>query len=225
MQAFWRRNILPWFSWCIDILYFNSNRLLEWCFGIPKSNHLACIPCLLIDEIFRDVNMKKTYESYPIWTVIIVNIFQLLVYVSGAYILFRLSFIMGILYILYILLLEFFLYKEACPNCYYYGKLCAFGKGKIAALFFKKGDPKKFCERELTWKDFVWQILVVLVPLVVGIALLISRGFHLLTLIALLYPVLSWLVLNPIIYGRLACPHCRQGKKCCPALEFFGKKK
>lgn len=100
----------------------------------------------------------------------------------------------------------------------------AFGKGVIAAKFFKKGDPKKFCERKLGFKDFIPQILVVLIPLIVGIALLVSRGFNLPILIAMIYPVFSWFVINPILYGKLACIHCKQGSICCPALNFFIKK-
>ncbi|MCK5283799.1 MAG: hypothetical protein KAK00_10460 [Nanoarchaeota archaeon] len=169
--------------------------------------------------------MAKRYDSYLLWIVVLVNLLMLTVYVAGAYIMFMLSLIMGILYVIYLIFLEIFLYKEVCPNCFYYGKLCAFGKGKTAAIFFKKGDPKKFCEREINWKDFIWQILVVLVPLVAGIALLISRGFNILILAALAYPVFSWFFLNPIIYGKLACPHCKQGSICCPALKFFTKKK
>jgi small-conductance mechanosensitive channel len=167
----------------------------------------------------------KIYDNYPIWIVILITILMLLVYVAGAYIMFVLNLITGILYVIYILLLEFFLYKEACPHCYYYGKLCAFGKGKLAKIFYKKGDPKKFCKRELKFKDLIPQLLVVLIPLIVGIALLISRGFNLSILIALIYPIFSWFVLNPIIYGKLACPHCKQGSICCPALKFFTKKK
>ena len=121
--------------------------------------------------------------------------------------------------------MEYFVYKEACPHCYYYGKVCVAGRGKLAKLLYKKGDPKKFCEREMKFKDLIPQLIVVAVPIVVGIALLISRGFHLLTLIAVLYPIFNWFAINPILYGKLACSHCKQGKKCCPALDFFSKKK
>ncbi|MBW2977520.1 hypothetical protein KY331_01625 [Candidatus Woesearchaeota archaeon] len=167
----------------------------------------------------------KYYESYPIWSVTVVILLFLAIYLAGSYIMFRLHLIAGILYLLYIVLMEFFVYKEACPHCYYYGKLCFSGRGRLAKLLYKKGDPKKFCSRPMKFKDFVPQLIVVIVPVIVGIALLISRGFHLLTLIAVLYPVFNWFVLNPIIYGKLACSHCKQGKKCCPALEFFSKKK
>ena len=167
----------------------------------------------------------EIYEKYPLWIVFIYNLVMLLVYLAGAYILFKLHLIMGILYVFYIILLEFTVYKEGCKYCFYYGKRCVAGKGLIAASFVKKGDPKEFCKRQLTWKDFIPQILVVLIPLIIGIALLISRGFNLLILIAMLYPILSWFVINPIIYGKLACTHCKQGSICCPALNFFTKKR
>ena len=171
--------------------------------------------------------MKKKpelYEEYPIWMVLIFNLAVLLVYLAGAYILFKLSWITGIIYLVYLFMLEIRLYKEGCRYCYYYGKRCIKGRGLIAPIFFKKGNPKKFCEKKFTWKEFIPDLLVVVIPIMVGIALLVSRGFDWLILIALLYPVFTWFVVNPILYGKLACPHCKQGSICCPALKFFDKK-
>ena len=139
---------------------------------------------------------SKYYESYPIWSVAVVILLFLAIYLAGSYIMFRLHLIAGILYIVYLILMEFFVYKEACPHCYYYGKICFSGRGKLAKLIYKKGDPKKFCERAMRFKDLIPQLIVVAVPIVVGITLLISRGFHLLTLIAVIYPVFNWFVIN-----------------------------
>jgi len=166
---------------------------------------------------------KRGYEKYPLWIVLIIDLLMLLVYVAGAYIMFVLSWITGVLFIAYLIILEFSFYREGCIHCYYYGKRCAFGRGFIARIFFNKGNPKGF-RREITWKDFIPQILVVAVPVIVGILLMISRGFSIVLLVAVIYPVLSWFVVNPVIYGKLACPNCKQGKICCPALKFFSKK-
>jgi hypothetical protein len=95
----------------------------------------------------------KIYDNYPLWIVILANILMLAVYVAGAYIMFALSLITGFLYVAYLVLLELNYLKEGCTCCCYYGKLCAFGKGAIAAVFFKKEDPETFCERELSFKD------------------------------------------------------------------------
>ncbi|PKP51223.1 MAG: hypothetical protein CVT90_03085, partial [Candidatus Altiarchaeales archaeon HGW-Altiarchaeales-3] len=138
------------------------------------------------------MNPPKIYDNYPLWIVIVSNILSLAVYAAGAYIMFTLSMITGILYIIYIILLERQFFIEGCIHCVYYGNTCAFGKGIIAPKFFKKGDPEKFCEREIGFKDFIPQVLVALVPLIVGIALLISRGFNPIILAAVIYPVFSW---------------------------------
>ena len=164
------------------------------------------------------------YGRYPLWAVFITLIFTLLVYLSGAYIMFKLNMITGLLFALYLILLEYFTYKEACPNCFYYGKMCFSGRGVLAGILYRKGDPQKFCERKVKLKDLIPQMLVVLIPLIAGIALLFSRGTDILIIIAMLYPIFSWSAVNPLVYGKLACPHCKQGKKCCPAMEFFRKK-
>ncbi len=166
----------------------------------------------------------KIYDNYPVWIAILANVPSLAVYTAVAYIMFKLNLITGILYVAYLFLLERSFFKEGCIHCYYYGKVCAFGKGVIAIKFFKKGKPEKFCERELGVKDFIPQLLVVLTPLIIGIALFVSRGFNIPILIAMIYPILSWFVVNPILYGKLACLHCKQGSICCPALKFFTKK-
>ncbi|NAS89259.1 hypothetical protein C4E24_05915 [ANME-1 cluster archaeon AG-394-G21] len=110
----------------------------------------------------------KIYDNYSLWIVILANILMLAVYVAGAYIMLVLSLITGILYVAYLVPLEHYFLKEGCIHCCYFGKLCAFGKGTIAAMFFKKGDPEKFCERELGFKDLIPQVLVVLIPSIVG---------------------------------------------------------
>lgn len=167
----------------------------------------------------------KIYENYPAWIVLIVLLFQLAVYACGAYIMFTLSLIGGILYLAFIIVLEINILYEACTSCCYHGRICAFGRGVISKIFFKKGDSSKFAKREIKFKDILPQILVVLIPVIVGIAILINRGFNMAILIAIIYPVVSWFALNPLIYGKLACPHCKQGSIACPALDFFAKKK
>ena len=84
-----------------------------------------------------DKSQTQIFDSYPLWIVILANILIFSVYVAGAYIMFKLSLITGILYVVYLVFLERHFFKEGCIHCYYYGKLCAFGKGTLAAIFFK----------------------------------------------------------------------------------------
>lgn len=95
--------------------------------------------------------------------------------------------------------------------------------GENRPPLFKRDDPKRFCEKQVTWKNLMPQILVTLIPVAAGIYLLI-QSFSWTILILTLTPVLIWFFGNPIIFGKLVCPHCKQGRICCPANEFFGKK-
>jgi hypothetical protein len=169
------------------------------------------------------LKQPKAYNNFPLKTVFISNTPSVLSYLIGTYLMFSLGTILGLTYLLYILYIEFSMVKNSCSCCWYYGKLCAFARGKIAPLFFKKQDSKKFCQREVTFAKMLPQMLVLVFPLIAGIILLI-KNFNLITLSLILIPPILWFGGNPIIFGKLVCKHCQQGRICCPANDFFGKK-
>ena len=168
------------------------------------------------------MGQTKTFEDYPCCIVIISNLVSVSIYVIGAYIIFQLGIIWLLLYLLYILGLEIRLMKRSCVNCYYYGKFCAFGKGKLSALFFKKGNPKLFLRDNITWKDLIPDFLVSIIPVVVGIVLLILNfNWLILSLIVLLVVLTS--AGNGFVRGSLACKFCKQRELGCPAEKLFNK--
>jgi len=165
----------------------------------------------------------KTYDSYPIWFVLMANVLTLPVYVLGAYIIYGFGWIYMALYLLYCLALEIRLFKMSCVDCYYFGKFCFSGRGKIAALFFKKGDPQRFICKEITWKQLIFDFMVPLIPIFSGIALSIMdfnwwRVSAIIALIILGFPVTGYL------RGSLACKFCKQRELGCPAAEAFNPK-
>lgn len=170
------------------------------------------------------MDQSKTFESYPCWIVIISNLLSVLIYIIGAYIIFQLGITWLILYLLYILVLEIRLMKKSCVNCYYYGKFCAFGRGKLSAVFFKKGDPNVFLKDNLTWKDLLPDFLVSLIPIIVGIVLLILN-FSWLILVLIIILVFLTSAGNSFVRGSLACKFCKQRKLRCRAEQLFNKRK
>jgi hypothetical protein len=164
------------------------------------------------------------YDNYPIRIVILSNIVAFTIYGSAIFIMLRLSWIAAVLFILYILALEFRLIKYHCTNCYYWGKLCGFGKGKLSSWFFKKVDISKFCAHEMKWKDMIPDLLVSLVPLIIGIILMIIR-FDFLILFASILLVLLSTSGNAFIRGSLTCKYCKQVDLGCPAEKLFKKDK
>ncbi len=163
-------------------------------------------------------------ENYPIGIVIGSNLLSLLIYVIGAIILFQLSIIWVICYVIFILFLELRLLGGHCVDCYYYGKTCAFGKGRLSSLFFRRGDPEKFSRMKLTWKDILPDFLAFMVPVLAGILLLVQE-FAWTILILTIALLLLGLIGNALVRGHLACRYCRQREIGCPAEQLFNKPK
>jgi hypothetical protein len=108
-------------------------------------------------------------------------------------------------------------------DCYYFGKTCGFGKGRISALFFKKGDVSKFCSQPMTWKDMIPDMLVMLLPVLSGIVLIILH-FNLFILLSIIGLVILATFGNSYIRGSLTCKYCKQKELGCPADQLFNKK-
>jgi hypothetical protein len=163
-------------------------------------------------------------EKYPVTTVIGSNLLSILIWGIGAFILYRFGLIWLIAYVLYILLLEFRLLSGHCVDCYYYGKTCAFGKGRLSSLFFRKGSQEQFSRMKITWKDIVPDFLGFMVPVLAGILLLVMQfSWTILSLVIVLF-LLGFLG-NALVRGQLACRYCKQREIGCPAEQLFDKSK
>lgn len=168
----------------------------------------------------------EKFESYPAWMIFVYYFASFTVYLAGLYLLYLVWPIFAPLLLIYIIYLEISVLRDGCVRCYYYGKRCVCGKGKIAGLFMKKDTKKKFYQRELSMKDFVPSMLPMIISLIAG-GYLIYQGlpeFNFLILGIAVWPLIVTFLGNPIVYGKIACPHCKQGKLGCPACEFFIKK-
>jgi hypothetical protein len=170
--------------------------------------------------------MQESYchEKYPYTIVVASNLVSLLIYGIGAFILYQFGLIWVIGYALFILLMEFRLLSGHCVDCYYYGRTCAFGKGYLSSLFFPRGQPGRFNQKKLTWKDIVPDFLVFIIPVLAGIQLLI-QGFTWTILILIVALVLLGFLGNALVRGQMACKYCKQREIGCPASQLFDKQK
>lgn len=165
---------------------------------------------------------EKCYESYPLWMVMLSNSLSISTYIIGAYILYGLGIIFTVLYVLFCLAMEIRLLRNGCTSCYYYGKTCAFGKGRLSSYFFKKGDPSSFSNKEVSWYVVLPDFLVFLFPLAGGIILLFNEFSWLIFLLIITILILS-LGGNAFIRS-LTCKNCKQRDLGCPAADLFSKK-
>jgi len=166
---------------------------------------------------------NKAYENFPFWIPLLSCVLSLSIYALGAFIFSQLDFFFTVLYLMFCLWTELKILKGSCVNCYYYGKTCGLGRGKLCALFFKKGNPEEFAKKEISWKDLIPDFMVLIFPLVGGIIVLI-RGFTWLILALMAGLAILWLGGNALIRGSLACKYCKQKELTgCPAEQLFNK--
>lgn len=165
---------------------------------------------------------KQSYENFPFWIPLLSGALSLTIYGLGLYIFYHLGILFAVLYLCYCLWLESQILRGSCKHCYYFGKTCGLGRGKICALIFKKGDPKKFIEREISWKDLIPDFLILIFPLVGGVIVLI-KDFSWLILSMMVILVILSMAGNALIRGSLACKYCKQKELGCPAERLFNK--
>jgi len=166
----------------------------------------------------------KSYENFPIRIVLLSNILTISIYLIGAYILAGFGVLFSALYLLYCLLMEIMVLRRSCVDCYYYGKVCGLGKGKLCSLLFKKGKPERFVKKEVSLSSVLPDFMVFIFPIVGGIILSIRNFTWLLLALMIILAVLS-LGGNAVIRGSFVCKYCKQREIGCPAEKLFSKEK
>lgn len=165
----------------------------------------------------------EIYESYPAWTIALSNIFSLSVYAIGAYVLAGFGLWIPLLYLVYCASAEVNVLRRSCTGCYYYGKLCCFGRGKLCAKLFKKGDADKFAAAEAKPLDLLPDLMIVAIPLIGGVILSVL-DFSLTVLVLMIVLLLLSSMGNAFVRGSIACKHCKQRTIGCPAQKLFEKR-
>lgn len=148
------------------------------------------------------------YEKYPIWWILGHNIVFILYFALGPILLspVRISGFpfLSVIYALFLItMLVFVLRKHLCTNCYYYGKWCSTGWGKLAALFFKKGSGNYNLGVKLA--GFTWEIGVGL-PLIFPFLIIVwKRGFRWFPL----WILFTFLTVIVMFWHKKSCNRCK----------------
>jgi hypothetical protein len=168
--------------------------------------------------------MEKTkcYDNFPAWMALLAVLLTLLIYAIGALILAGFNSVIAILYLLYCLWIELRVLQRSCVNCFYYGKTCGLGRGKLCSVLFKKGDPQLFAADEISWAAILPDFLVFIIPLVGGIILVVIEFTWLLVALLALFAILAFGG-TAVIRGSFACKHCKQREIGCSAEQLFSK--
>jgi hypothetical protein len=169
--------------------------------------------------------MKTTsFENFPWWMVAVCEGVGLAIYAIGLCLMGRLGIVWGALYALYCVWMEWRILSRSCRHCYYFGKRCGFGKGRVCSWFFTKDSEPSWSTKQITWRDVVPDFMVSLIPLGAGIIMLI-RSFSWLVLLLIMTLAFLGSVGTGFVRGQLACKYCKQRELGCPAEQLFSKTK
>ncbi len=165
---------------------------------------------------------RQTHENYPLRLVLLCLAAGFMTYGIGAYLMSRLGAVYLASYLLLCLWIETRVLWESCRDCHYYGKWCAFGKGKLCSLLFTPGAPERFAAKVISWRDVFPDFLASIIPFLGG-AVLLLRNFT--------WPVFGFVLAlialstagTGFVRGSVACKYCRRRELGCPAERLFNK--
>jgi hypothetical protein len=98
------------------------------------------------------------------------------------------------------------------------------GRGKLCALLFPKGNPQKFIDRKVTWRDVAPDFLVFIFPLIGGVIGLFQHFSWIVVGLLIALVALSFGG-NALVRGLFDCKHCKQRDLGCPAAQLFNQSK
>jgi len=183
----------------------------------------ACPLARRVRETGRGME-ERMHQNYPWWIVLVAQGASLVLYLLGAWILAGFGWPVAVLYLGFCAIVEFALLRGSCRHCHYYGRRCAFGRGRLCALLFPPGDPERFRCRQISLRDLLPDLLVPALPVAGGLIRL-ALGFDWALLAAVAATALVATAGAGTIRERLACPHCRQRELGCPAAQFFARRR
>jgi hypothetical protein len=161
----------------------------------------------------KAVICEEGLEEYPRWLVITGNLLMLVWIGLGTAACYFFNPVAAWIYLAAAPLLVFVvLRKLVCTNCYYYGKRCASGWGKLAALMFRSGDIERFNDSAGIKLAGGLYGLLTLVPLVLGTVAAV-RDFSVVKVVVLVALLLIGFY-SGTIGRRKSCAQCKMRKYC-----------
>lgn len=153
-------------------------------------------------------------DRYPISTVIFENILIVTWFVTGHLLLKPFSEQGSWLYLGFGFIMAYIVMRIIiCKHCYYYGKRCHTGWGKISALLTSKGETKRFGCGAAGKSIPMFYALMTIIPLIFGIIKLVkSFDFSVLIVFGIF---LTSVILSSVPVRKSACKKCKM-KEICP---------
>ena len=157
---------------------------------------------------------EQGLEEYPVKTVITANIAMLSLIFLGTILSAFYKLKAGVIFVIFAVIMVYVVLRIIiCHNCYYHGRLCPHGWGKIAAIFTKKGYTSRFgSSKALILAPLTYGILIFAPIIMVSVSMVTNFTFQK----ALLLTVFIFLgLLSTLILRKKSCALCKM-KYICP---------
>lgn len=153
-------------------------------------------------------------EAYAKIDIILGNLLMLLWITIGTIACWFLRPLIAWIYLFFAILMVFVILRRmVCPNCYYYGKWCSMGWGKLSALFFKKGDIEDFSTSLGIKLAPITYGLLTIIPLIL-IIISFFKGFSIFKAVVLILLLLVSFY-SGAISRKKTCAKCKM-RMICP---------
>jgi len=157
---------------------------------------------------------KQGLESFSLPRIIFANVLMLVWIVLGTIACWFVYPMVAWIYLgATIIMIFVVLRKLVCTNCYYYGKQCVLGWGKLSALFFSQGSIDQFSTCVGIKAAPITYGLLTLIPLVFCIVALVQEVTVLKVVVLVLLLAVS--VYSGAISRKMACTNCKM-RLICP---------
>lgn len=153
-------------------------------------------------------------EEYPKSGIVLANLgFTLLIAVGTVACWFLQPLVAWVYLAAAVIMTGFVMRKIVCTNCYYYGRWCCMGWGKLSALLFKKGNIDRFRRSAGIRIAPAFYVLLVLVPLIMVIITLVQE--FTVPKIVVLVILLLISIYSMFLSRKRNCSRCKM-KPICP---------
>lgn len=152
-------------------------------------------------------------ENFNWQTILIENALIILWILTGAYLCKTISVTLGLVYLSFGVLMVFFVMRViVCKNCYYHGKFCHTGWGKLSALYCKQGEISQFGCGASGKLTPIFYASMTLVPVIIGGVSLVKK-FALIKM-GVFVVFLAVSILSSYIFRKKACVQCKMRGLC-----------
>ncbi|MCJ7579150.1 MAG: hypothetical protein MUP98_01280 [Candidatus Aminicenantes bacterium] len=169
-----------------------------------------------LEELKNDLESACQKGKKPLWLVLLDNLPTLVLIILGALLIFQISLIGAIGYVIYSLLSIVRFWAKICPSCHHYNTYaCPCGYGVISAKLFKKREDRSFK------KVFKQNIGIVFpnwfVPFIIAIYLLVTQYTQEVLILTITFSMIGFVVI-PLISKFVGCKNC-EIKEDCPWMQ------